>query len=81
MSIRIISVFIFSNMNLLCRTLHPVKYYRDYLSHGVRPDGRGFDKFRPIILNLGSIDTADGSAIAKIGQTTVVCGIKAVSNK
>lgn len=65
---------------LVYRTLHPAKYYRDYLSHGIRPDGRGFDKFRPIILNLGSIDTADGSAIAKVGQTTVVCGIKAVSN-
>ncbi|KAG5895621.1 hypothetical protein JTB14_017730 [Gonioctena quinquepunctata] len=59
------------------KSLHPVKYYRDHLSHNIRPDGREFNKFRPIILNVGSLDTADGSAIAKVGQTTVVCGIKA----
>ncbi|KAJ8949834.1 hypothetical protein NQ318_000533 [Aromia moschata] len=59
------------------RSLHPIKYYRDYLVHNVRPDGRQFDKFRPVILNVGSIDTADGSAIAKVGRTTIVCGIKA----
>jgi len=27
---------------------------------------------------LGSITTADGSAMVKIGNTTVICGIKAV---
>lgn len=27
---------------------------------------------------LGSISTADGSALVKIGNTTVICGIKAV---
>ncbi|CAH2000596.1 unnamed protein product [Acanthoscelides obtectus] len=59
------------------KSLHPVKYYRDYLSHNIRPDGRVFDTFRPVILNTGSIDTADGSALSKLGQTTVVCGIKA----
>ncbi|KAJ8922784.1 hypothetical protein NQ315_007819 [Exocentrus adspersus] len=59
------------------KSLHPVKYYRDYLSHNIRPDGREFDEFRPTLLNVGTIDTADGSAISKLGRTTVVCGIKA----
>ncbi|KAJ9585223.1 hypothetical protein L9F63_002986 [Diploptera punctata] len=59
------------------KTIHPVKYYRDFLSHDVRPDGRGLQKFRPVSVNVGSIQTADGSAIVKIGNTTVVCGIKA----
>jgi exosome complex component RRP43 len=59
--------------------LHPTKYYRDYLEHNIRPDGRELDHYRPIIVNLGSISTADGSALAKVGKTTVVCGIKAVS--
>lgn len=27
---------------------------------------------------LGSVSTADGSALVKIGNTTVICGIKAV---
>ncbi|RZC35923.1 exosome complex component RRP43, partial [Asbolus verrucosus] len=57
--------------------LHTVKYYRDYLSHNIRPDGREFDKYRPILVNMGSVSTADGSAIAKVGRTTVVCGVKA----
>lgn len=60
------------------RTLHPVKYYRDYLSHNIRPDGRELDKFRPVVVNAGTISTADGSAIVKLGKTTIVCGIKAV---
>ncbi|XP_025829734.1 exosome complex component RRP43-like [Agrilus planipennis] len=59
------------------KTLHPQKYYRDYLAHNIRPDGRDLDSFRPAVLSCGSISTANGSAIAKIGQTTVVCGIKA----
>lgn len=57
--------------------IHPIKYYRDYLEHDIRPDGRDLMKFRPIILNIDSIGTADGSSIVKIGNTTVVCGIKA----
>ena len=45
----------------------------------MRPDGRSLQKFRPASVNVGSIKTADGSAIVKIGNTVVVCGIKAVS--
>lgn len=61
-----------------CRTIHPVKYFRDYINYNIRPDGREFDKFRPVRINIKSIGTADGSAIVKLGNTTVVCGIKAV---
>lgn len=59
------------------KTIHPVKYYRDFLAQGVRPDGRSLQKFRPVSINVGSIKTAEGSAIVKIGNTVVVCGIKA----
>lgn len=62
-----------------CRSLHPLKYYRDYLAHNIRPDGRDLDKFRPVVVNVGTISTANGSAVVKVGKTTVVCGIKAVS--
>lgn len=61
------------------RAINPVKYYKDYLSNNIRPDGRNFTKFRSIALNVDSISTADGSAIVKLGNTTVVCGIKAVN--
>lgn len=57
--------------------IHPVKYYRDYINYKVRPDCRTEDAFRPVIINVNSITTANGSAVAKVGNTTVVCGIKA----
>lgn len=58
--------------------IHPIKYYRDFINLNVRPDGRELDQFRPVRININSIGTADGSAIVKLGHTTVVCGIKAV---
>lgn len=63
---------------MFVRVIHPVKYYRDYLNYDLRPDGRDLRKFRPVVINVDSIGTADGSAIVKIGNTTVVCGIKVV---
>ncbi|XP_055906624.1 exosome complex component RRP43-like [Eupeodes corollae] len=59
------------------KLIHPVKFYRDYLNKDIRPDGREFDKLRPIAINVGSIITADGSAVVKVGNTSVVCGIRA----
>ena len=40
-----------------------------------RPDGREPHKFRDILINWGSIKTADGSAIVKLGNTTVISGV------
>ncbi|NXF09390.1 EXOS8 protein, partial [Smithornis capensis] len=49
-----------------------------------RPDGRELGEFRATTVNigniffsLGSITTADGSALVKLGNTTVICGVKA----
>ncbi|GAB0090664.1 exosome complex component RRP43 [Sergentomyia squamirostris] len=61
----------------LYKLIHPVKYYRDHLNQLMRPDGRKFLEYRPISVNVNSIETADGSAIVKYGETTVVCGVKA----
>lgn len=44
-----------------------------------RSDDRGLMEFRDVSLNLSAIHTADGSATVKIGNTAVICGIKAVS--
>lgn len=57
--------------------IHPIRYYKEYLKQKVRPDGRGISSFRPVSLNINSITTADGSAVIKIGKTTVICAIKA----
>lgn len=54
---------------------------RNLIEAGSRGDGRELDEFRPTIINKDSISTAEGSSLVKIGSTTVVCGIKAVSNK
>ncbi|KAF9035906.1 ribosomal protein S5 domain 2-type protein [Panaeolus papilionaceus] len=71
--------------------LHPQVYLEKYLAEGVRVDGRGLseedeeeeedetarDGFRSVYVNVGSISTADGSALVRLGDTTIVCGVKA----
>ncbi|XP_022079421.1 exosome complex component RRP43-like [Acanthaster planci] len=59
------------------KTAQPVEYYRKFLKEDIRPDGRELGEIRPTILNVGSITTADGSALVKLGNTTCICGIKA----
>jgi len=53
---------------------------RDYIyslaNQGDRADGRKFDEFRPITVETGVINKAEGSARVKIGDSQVVVGIK-----
>ncbi|KAI0329643.1 hypothetical protein GY45DRAFT_1324779 [Cubamyces sp. BRFM 1775] len=62
---------------LTFQRLHPKTYLERFLAEDVRPDGRDFDEWRNISLIVGSISTADGSALVRLGSTTVVCGVKA----
>ncbi|KAI9057666.1 ribosomal protein S5 domain 2-like protein [Trametes sanguinea] len=62
---------------LTFQRLHPKTYLERFLSENLRPDGREFDEWRDISVNVGSISTADGSALVRLGSTTVVCGVKA----
>ena len=59
------------------KTARPVEYYKKFVEQDVRPDGRELGEFRRTVCNLGCITTADGSALVKLGNTTVMCGIKA----
>ncbi|KAM9728653.1 exosome complex component RRP43 [Menidia menidia] len=59
------------------KTAEPLEYHRSFLKENCRPDGRELFEFRTTTLNIGSISTADGSALVKMGNTTVICGIKA----
>ncbi|XP_075707850.1 exosome complex component RRP43 [Rhinoderma darwinii] len=59
------------------KTVEPLEYYRKFLKQNCRPDGRGLSEFRTTTINVGSITTADGSALVKLGNCTVMCGIKA----
>lgn len=59
------------------RTFEPDSYYKTFLEHSKRPDGRGLSTFRPINIKVGTVTTAEGSATVRLGHTTVMCGIKA----
>ncbi|MFZ0891700.1 MAG: exosome complex protein Rrp42 [Thermoplasmata archaeon] len=48
----------------------------DLAATGKRLDNRGTDEYRPIKVEAGFVTTADGSAMARIGDTAVLCGIK-----
>ncbi|KIK57457.1 hypothetical protein GYMLUDRAFT_247090 [Collybiopsis luxurians FD-317 M1] len=63
--------------------LHPRIYLERFLEERVRPDGRSIDddvddgeRWRNVEVNVGSISTAHGSALVRLGNTTVVCGVK-----
>ncbi|KZT02150.1 ribosomal protein S5 domain 2-like protein [Laetiporus sulphureus 93-53] len=56
--------------------LHPKVYLERFLAEKVRPDGRELDEWRDVSLNVGSISIADGSALVRLGDTTIVCGVK-----
>ncbi|KZT60824.1 ribosomal protein S5 domain 2-like protein [Calocera cornea HHB12733] len=57
--------------------IHPRAYLERFLAASYRPSGRTPPSFRPVQIHTGSISTADGSALARLGDTTVVCGVKA----
>ncbi|OCT93084.1 hypothetical protein XELAEV_18016151mg [Xenopus laevis] len=59
------------------KTVEPLEYYRRFLKEACRPDGRELTEFRTTTINVGSITTADGSALVKLGNCTVLCGVKA----
>ncbi len=46
------------------------------LAKGKRSDGRSFGELRPVSIIEGAIETAEGSARMKLGNTEVVVGIK-----
>ena len=51
-------------------------YVLSKLRDGERIDGRAFDEYRPVEIQTGLIEKAEGSALVKIGSTQVVVGIK-----
>ncbi|XP_074604747.1 exosome complex component RRP43-like [Brevipalpus obovatus] len=47
-----------------------------FFAKKMRADGRKFMEHRDFLANMNPIDTADSSNIIKLGDTTVLCGIK-----
>lgn len=58
------------------KKLYPDQYYKKFLSQNTRPDGRSLIQTRPASVSLGVITSADSSALIKVGNTTVIAGIK-----
>ncbi|KAK3069956.1 hypothetical protein LTR53_011290 [Teratosphaeriaceae sp. CCFEE 6253] len=43
----------------------------------VRPNGRSLDEFRSPTINTGSLSHSNGSAVVRLGDTAIVCGVRA----
>jgi len=59
------------------RRIHPYTFFNKFLAQQVRPDGRTLHKARNTIITTNTLHTAQGSAMVKLGNTNIVCGIKA----
>lgn len=64
-------------MALEYKNIQPLDYYKKFFENKIRPDGRTLWQSRLTSINIGSISTADGSALVRLGNTCVICGIKA----
>lgn len=59
------------------KKLNPIDFHSKFFSQGIRSDGRAFSTVRRTMIVLGTLASQEGSAMCKIGQTSVVCGIRA----
>ncbi|KFK38444.1 hypothetical protein AALP_AA3G114300 [Arabis alpina] len=57
------------------RRIFPLGFFEHHLSESLRPDGRPLGKARDTIVKLGLVSSANGSALAKIGSTTMLASI------
>jgi exosome complex component RRP43 len=58
------------------KRLYPEQFFARFVAEGLRPDGRGLRTPRPVAVGLHSVGAADGSALVKIGATTVLAGAR-----
>lgn len=58
------------------RRLFPLRYFERHLSESIRPDARPLGSARETTVALGAVASANGSALAKIGSTTMLAAIK-----
>ncbi|XP_027066035.1 uncharacterized protein [Coffea arabica] len=58
------------------RRLFPLSFHERHLLKSIRPDGRTLGKARDTIISVGAVTSANGSALTKIGCTTMLAAIK-----
>ena len=56
--------------------LHARAHLLEYFKLGIRLDGRGHADARKASVDIGSISTAHGSAMVRLGDMSVICTIK-----
>nr|POE79617.1 exosome complex component rrp43 [Quercus suber] len=59
--------------------LTPIPFLQAHLkqSSPIRPNGRRPEEWRKPVINTGSLTHSNGSAVVRVGDTAVVCGIRA----
>ena len=58
------------------KRLYPHEYYAKFIEEAARPDGRPLGRARPMSVARGVVTTANGSALVKIGRTTMLAAVK-----
>src|SRR4051812_41420242 len=56
--------------------LHPREYTTRFLEQNVRPDARTLYESRPCTIAAGSLETSFGSALVRLGATSIVAGVR-----
>jgi exosome complex component RRP43 len=59
------------------KAAQPHNYYMKFIKENFRPDHRNLSDVRSFKVDLDCINTANGSALVKLGSTLVLCGVKA----
>ncbi|XP_028213738.1 exosome complex component RRP43-like [Glycine soja] len=58
------------------KRIFPLRYFERHLAESIRADGRPLGKARETSIFLGAVAFANGSALVKIGSTTMLTAIK-----
>uniref|UniRef100_A0A6U9QHF6 Ribosomal RNA-processing protein 43 n=1 Tax=Picocystis salinarum TaxID=88271 RepID=A0A6U9QHF6_9CHLO len=58
------------------RTIYPKQFFQRFLDGGFRPDGRETAAWRDASLGARVAANADGSCLSKLGNTSVLAGVK-----
>lgn len=56
------------------KRLYPDQYFQRFVEQGIRPDGRTLTVCRAASIGVHSVAQADGSALVKLGSTSVLAG-------
>ena len=58
------------------KNIYPKEYFTSFLQNNIRSDGRNdFNTYRNMKINYSILNTTAGSCIAKIGNTSIICGL------